>query len=640
VLRDKELESLLGRLAEARVGVVGDYCLDVYWVVDMGASECSLETGKATQPVREQRYSLGGAGNVVANLQAMGVGGLSAFGVVGGDPFGERMVSLLQGIGVDCTGVVVADDSGTWQTLAYCKPYVGDEELPRIDMGNFNCLQDRFAEMLLARLEAALPELDVVLVNQQVLTGIHTDFLRPRLRDLMGRHPDTTFVFDGRHYTDSYPDAWLKVNDHEALRLCGKEKDPLELVLRDEAVAAAQALHAKTSCPVFVTRGARGCVVCTQRGVEEVAGLQVIGATDTVGAGDSFLAGLAAALAVGASPCEAAQVGNCVARVTVTKLQQTGTATPAEILEVGQNPQFVYEPELADDPRRARHHAGTTIEVVRDAAPVRDIRCAIFDHDGTISTLRQGWEEVMEPMMVKAILGEHYETADEGRYHRVVDRVRAFIDQTTGVQTLAQMQGLVRLVREMGLVPEEKILDIHGYKAIYNDALMAMVRSRLARLKRGELTPGDFAIKNAVEFLEALHRAGITLFLASGTDQTDVVAEAAAMGYAALFEGRIFGAVGDVTKEAKRMVLERILTDVGDIHGRVVTFGDGPVEIRETHVRGGLAVGIASDEVRRFDLNPGKRSRLIRAGASLIIPDFSQMPQLLDFLGIHLPGTA
>lgn len=640
MLRDKDLESVLARFAEARVGVVGDYCLDVYWVVDMGASEISLETGKATQPVREQRYSLGGAGNVVANLQAIGVGHLSAFGAVGIDPFGERMVSLLRGIGVDCAGMVVADDPESWQTLTYCKPYVGDQELPRIDMGNFNCLSDSLSDQLLDGIERALPELDVVVVNQQVITGIHTEYLRHRLGGLMERHSDTTFLFDGRHYTDSYPEAWLKVNDHEALHLCGREKDPLELVLREEAVEAAQALYAKTSRPVFVTRGARGCVLCTAAGVEEVPGLQVVGATDTVGAGDSFLAGLSAALAVGASPFEAAQIGNCVARVTVTKLQQTGTATQAEILEVGRNPQFIYEPELADDPRRARYHAGTNIEVVREMDCPRDIRCAIFDHDGTISTLRQGWEEVMEPMMVKAILGGHYETADEGLYHRVVSRVRAFIDQTTGIQTLSQMQGLVRLVREMGLVTEDEILDMHGYKAIYNDALMAMVRVRLARLEKGELSPSDFAMKNAIEFLEALHRGGVKLFLASGTDEADVVREAEAMGYASLFEGRIFGAVGDVTKEAKRMVLERILAEVGDIHGRVVTFGDGPVEVRETHVRGGLAVGVASDEVRRFDLNPSKRSRLIRAGASVIIPDFSQLPELLGFLGIHVPGAA
>jgi hypothetical protein len=62
------------------------------------------------------------------------------------------------------------------------------------------------------------------------------------------------------------------------------------------------------------------------------------------------------------------------------------------------------------------------------------------------------------------------------------------------------------------------------------------------------------------------------------------------------------------------MALERITDEIGVIAGRGVTFGDGPAEVRETQMRGGLSIEVASDAVRRFDLNPAKRSRLIRAG--------------------------
>ena len=634
MLSADELRTILGQLAGVRTAVIGDFCLDVYWHLDLSASETSLETGRATQPVRGQRYALGGAGNVVANLIDLGVGHVSVFGVVGDDPFGSRMSSLLTQRGVDCDGLLCVPDQLTWQTLAYCKPYVGDDELPRLDMGNFNCLCDRVADDLLSCLEDRLSQLDVVVVNQQVTTGIHTDYLRRALRALIKRHPETVFVFDGRHYTDSYPEAWLKVNDHEALRLCGKPKDPQDLVLRDEAVAAARQLFERTRQPVFVTRGARGCIAHSEFGVSEIPGLQVIGRIDTVGAGDSFLAGLAAALGTGAAPEAAAQIGNFAARVTVTKLKQTGTATADELLNVGSQPHYVYEPELADDPRGARHWRDTMVEVVRDVPSGLEIRYAIFDHDGTISTLRQGWEQVMEPMMVKAVLGPQFASADERLYHRVVARIREFIDQTTGIQTLSQMEGLVAIVREFGLVPDGQILDMHGYKSIYNEALMATVRSRVARLGKGELEVNDFVIKNAVRCLEHLHSAGVKLYLASGTDQQDVVAEAEAMGYAALFQERIFGATGDVHRDAKRIVLERILAEIGGDVRMLVTFGDGPVEIRETRIRGGLAVGVASDEVRRFDLSTAKRSRLIRAGAALIVPDFSQLAELMEMLRV------
>ncbi|MBT3292136.1 MAG: HAD family hydrolase, partial [Victivallales bacterium] len=128
--------------------------------------------------------------------------------------------------------------------------------------------------------------------------------------------------------------------------------------------------------------------------------------------------------------------------------------------------------------------------------------------------------------------------------------------------------------------------------------------------------------------------SGVTCFLASGTDEEDVRAEAEAMGYAQLFAGGIFGAVGDVAKEAKRLVLDRIMREIADTPEAVVTFGDGPVEMRETRLRGGYAIGIASDEVRRFDLNPAKRARLIRAGAMAIVPDFSRYRDLLKLLDL------
>lgn len=87
--------------------------------------------------------------------------------------------------------------------------------------------------------------------------------------------------------------------------------------------------------------------------------------------------------------------------------------------------------------------------------------------------------------------------------------------------------------------------------------------------------------------------------------------------------------------EAKKIVLEQILNDIGPENAsRLITFGDGPVEIRATHKRGGYTVGLASDEIRRFGLNRNKRSRLIKAGADIVIPDYSRMSAMLALLNI------
>ncbi len=331
----------------------------------------------------------------------------------------------------------------------------------------------------------------------------------------------------------------------------------------------------------------------------------------------------------------AAELGSLVAGVTIQKLFQTGTASPEEILQLGQDPDYMYAPELSEDIRVASYIADSEIEIVNQWKSGFNIRHAIFDHDGTLSTLREGWEQIMAPMMVRAVLGNRYENVDQALLQKVRSRVSEFIDRTTGIQTLVQMKGLVGIIREFGFVPEDQILDEFGYKQIYNEELLKMVREREKKLSHGELSPDDFSMKNAIPFLQKLFDAGIRLYLASGTDEEDVKNEARIMGYDHLFEGRIYGSVGDVNKDAKKMVLDRILDLIGEAaFGEVITFGDGPVEIRETRKRGGLTVGIAGDELRRFGLNERKRTRLIKAGADVIIPDFSQMDLLLKLLNL------
>jgi phosphoglycolate phosphatase-like HAD superfamily hydrolase len=359
----------------------------------------------------------------------------------------------------------------------------------------------------------------------------------------------------------------------------------------------------------------------------------IMARTDTVGAGDSYLAGASAALAAGYTLETAGEFGSFVAGVTVQKLFQTGTASPEEILSIGSDPDYIYNPELAEDSRQAKYHDRSEIEVINKWPDNLNIRYAIFDNDGTVSTLREGWEKIMAPMMVKAILGPAFMEADESTLKKVSSRVDELIDKTTGVQTLMQMKMLAGLIMEFGFVPEDQILDEYGYKEIYNNDLMQMVRQREEKLRNGELLPGDLTIKNAIPFIKTLYDRGIKLYLTSGTDEEDVRHEANVLGYDHFFEDRIYGSVGDINKEAKRIVLDRILDSIGESEaGSIVTFGDGPVEIRETRKRGGNTVGIASNELRRYGLNQAKRTRLIKAGADIVVPDFSQSGILLELL--------
>jgi rfaE bifunctional protein kinase chain/domain len=624
------IEAVLLRMRDRTVTVFGDFCVDAYWALEQGAPEVSIETGLPVKRVLAQRYSLGGAGNVVANLAALGVGSVRAVGVAGADIFGQKLRELLTVCGAATDGLLQVAD---WQTMVYAKPCFGDQEDSRIDFGAFNKTPNGLIDALLAELEKAIVHSSAVILNQQVPGGLSSPQTIARINEMVARYPAVTFLVDARHYPEYYKGAALKLNMAEAARLLGETAD--RAATESAAETLALRLHRRIGKPAFLTRGEYGLAVAVDGEVTVIPGIQVIERTDTVGAGDTVVAALAASLAAGASPLQAATLANLAAVITVKKLQTTGTASPEEILAAAEEPNYVFRPELADAPRLASYLPGTEIEIVGTLPADLEIKHCIFDHDGTISTLREGWEQIMEPMMLKAILGDRYEAADEAAYAHVRELVRHFIDRTTGIQTLAQMKGLADLVRQCGFVPETEILDQHGYKQIFNDALLAMIAGRVEKLRRGELQPADFEIKNAHLLLETLHRKGVKLYLASGTDHADVLAEAEAMGYAHLFEGRIFGSVGDLKVEAKKVVLERIIRE-NDLAGHeFATFGDGPVEIRETERRGGFCVGVASDEVRRFGLNLSKRKRLIRAGAKVVIPDYSQLDALLKLLRLE-----
>ena len=625
--RVREMLEQIGRVS---VAVCGDFCLDAYWMLNPRGGEVSAETGLRAQAVGRHYYSLGGAANVVANVAALRPARVRAIGIVGDDIFGRELLRQLHGLAVDTAGMVV--QPARFDTVTYGKRYGDDQEAPRLDFGFFNERSEDTDAAVLSHLRLAVEQCDAVIFNQQVPGGLSEAFIAG-LNDLFDACEGRIVLCDARHYGARFRHVCRKTNDAEAARLDGAAPGPVAHPALPELEAFAAGLYAASGKPVFVTRGARGILTAADTGLHIAPGIQVLGKTDTVGAGDTVTAALALCLGAGCSPAEAAGFANLAASVTVQKIFQTGTASPEEVIAVSDDADYVYQPELADDIRQAVCVDGTDIEVCVHPPPaLARVRHAVFDHDGTISTLRQGWERIMEPLMIRAILGGRYETADAALYHRVAHRVRDYIDKSTGIETLVQMDALVGMVGEFGIVPARDILDTAGYKAIYNQALMEVVDGRLARFRRGELNLDDLTIKGAVPFLRSLREMGVRLYLASGTDHDDVRREAEALGYADLFDGGIYGALDRAQAHAKRRVIQRILHENGLDGSRLAVFGDGPVELREARKRHGAAVGVASDEVRRYGLHAGKRARLIMAGAHLVIPDFSQAGRLLALM--------
>ncbi len=631
-MKEEKIREILKKIKDVRLAVYGDFCLDAYWVMDPDGSEVSVETGLQAEAVARHSYSPGGAGNIVANLAALQPAVIKLIGVVGDDIHGRELASQLQGLGADTSALLIQKED--FDTYTYTKRIYGEKEGARIDFGVKNRRSKETDEELLRNIELALQEYDALIFNQQVMNSIPDHGFIERANALFDKYNNRIVVLDSRHYNRLFRNVIRKANDVEVAVLNGREVTPQDVIPLEEVRGYAKNIYDLYHKPVFATCGPRGIVVADGEGLHEVPGILLTKKLDTVGAGDTTISALTAALAAAIPPVEAASFANLAAAVTVQKLYTTGTATGEEILSLNREAVYNYRPELAEDLRQAAYLPETEFEVCDPKVIKRfgRVKHVLFDNDGTISTLRQGWEEVMEPVMMKAILGDQYDQVDAETFRRVREEVRSYIDASTGIQTILQMEALVEMVREAGYVPEEKILDKFGYKKIYNDALMEVVNRRLEKLQRGELEVTDYTLKGAIPFLQALREAGMVLYLASGTDEEDVVREATGLGFAEYFNGGIYGSKNDIKKYSKKMVVDRIIRE-NDLQGdELVVFGDGPVEIREVMQAGGIAIGVASDEVRRYGLNPEKRTRLIRAGAQMIVPDFSQWRRMMGMM--------
>ncbi|WCJ61203.1 haloacid dehalogenase-like hydrolase [Fontisphaera persica] len=249
----------------------------------------------------------------------------------------------------------------------------------------------------------------------------------------------------------------------------------------------------------------------------------------------------------------------------------------------------------------------------------------LFDFDGTLSLIREGWPEVMLPMFME-LLPKRPEESEAALRQMLLDDIM----RLNGKQTIYQMIQFAERVRERGGQPQEPL----WYKHEYLRRLEQRIHHRIEGLVSGRFQPDDWLVHGARPFLERLRARGLKLYLASGTDEPFVWREARLLRIDQYFEGRIYGALDNYQNFSKKMVIDRILTE-NRIPGRhLLAFGDGYVEIQNTHEVGGLAVAVASDEAHNGSgrVDEWKRQRLLGVGADIVIPDYREPDLLLEIL--------
>ncbi len=271
------------------------------------------------------------------------------------------------------------------------------------------------------------------------------------------------------------------------------------------------------------------------------------------------------------------------------------------------------------------------MEIVNPAMPRHHVRFVLFDFDGTLSLIREGWPQVMIPMMVD----ELKQTGTPETEKDLTAAVEEFVMRLNGRQTIYQMMQLAEEVRRRGGQPRLPL----DYKHRYHGLLMQRIAGRLDALAAGRDAPERWTVPGSHALLTELHRRGLTLYLASGTDLQYVRREAELLGLADFFGEHIYGALDEYQSFSKKMIIDRILEENGLRGEQLLGFGDGFVEIEEVKSVGGVAVAVASDEVRRRGVNEWKRQRLIRAGADMVIADYREHEAMVTYLLGEWPSS-
>ncbi|HMC10801.1 MAG TPA: HAD family hydrolase [Pirellulaceae bacterium] len=265
------------------------------------------------------------------------------------------------------------------------------------------------------------------------------------------------------------------------------------------------------------------------------------------------------------------------------------------------------------------------LEIVNLNHPRGPFRCAVFDFDGTLSLLRGNWQGLMVPMMVETLAATGTgESPDE-----LTAIVEEFVTRLTGQPTMQQMLALCDEVEKRGRPrPDPQV-----HLSRYLDMLLSRTVARIEDVQGGRATPDQMLVPGSRPLIERLMAGGFLLVIASGTELSEVRREADVLKIDHYFDSRIFGPVNNDVRFSKERVLRQLMAEHGLRGDKIAAIGDGPAEILAIKAVGGLAIGVASDEIHQDGrINRLKRDHLLRAGADVIIPDYRDVASILRLL--------
>ncbi len=333
-MKSGRFQAITRQYPQLRIAVIGDFCLDRYLEIDPAKAETSIETGLPVHNVVNVRAQPGGAGTVLNNLVALGVGQIFPVGFAGEDGEGYELrgsMAAMAGVSLD-----YFIQTRTRQTFTYCKPLILEagkppRELNRLDKKNWTPTAPAMAEQLSAHVISVVDKVDAMILlgqEHQQKTGVLTPRVLKTLAAVARSHPHQLMLADSRRSLRDYPPAIFKMNAIELSALTGINAN----ADISEIAVAAVTLARRNQRPVFVTLAERGLLGVSPEGQpEHLPALPLRGEIDIVGAGDAVSANLTAALVAGATLHEAGELATAAGSIVIHQLGTTGTASVEQL---------------------------------------------------------------------------------------------------------------------------------------------------------------------------------------------------------------------------------------------------------------------------------------------------------------------
>ena len=318
----EHLKSIIDGLAHPNLLVVGDVILDRYV-----AGEVKRISPEAPIPVLNVDHAelrLGGAGNVAANLRAMGAA-VSLVGVVGDDSWGSDLRALLEQTGIDATGLVT--DKGR-PTVRKTRLMSGVQQILRVDWEEKAAVEGDTAAALAAHASALVDGADAIVLSDYG-KGVLGEAMCSHILGL-AKERGLPVVVDpkGDDYSKYSGATLVSPNRREAELALGRSLEG------DEALAAGarELSEANNIESIVITLGAGGIHFCTSEGTEGRVATKARAVYDVTGAGDTVVAQLALHLATGVELSDAVELANEAAGIVVGRLG-AATVTREELSE-------------------------------------------------------------------------------------------------------------------------------------------------------------------------------------------------------------------------------------------------------------------------------------------------------------------